>query len=92
MVSRATLGAITAPLLLNVAEECIIGGTGPKPICERFWEHDAVALVDVVAIDETNSRRRVTLRVVEVFRGQPPAEVVSSHPLSAGANPKHRFI
>jgi hypothetical protein len=54
----------------------------PPPICERFWEEDAVALVDVQSIEIHGHDRWVTLRVLDIYRGSPPAELTMRDPIT----------
>jgi hypothetical protein len=65
----------SALLSARVAFGCEPSPFAAPPICERFWEEDAVALVDVQDITISGQTRRVTLRVVDVYRGSPPAEL-----------------
>jgi len=60
---------------------CSLSPLPLPPICERFWEGDAVALVEVIDIHESKTNnRRVTLRVLDVFRGNPPLELTIKDP------------
>jgi hypothetical protein len=59
---------------------CVLA-PGPVPaICERFWDGDAVALATLASIQKTGYKRLVTLRVIEVYRGDPPPEVIFDDP------------
>jgi hypothetical protein len=84
MVSRWFVLIIGVSLMISDALGCSVGGTGLRPMCERFWNHEAVALVDVIAIEKRPplNRRYVTLRTVEVFRGLPPSEITFPDPES----------
>jgi hypothetical protein len=75
MVASALLSA-------RVALGCEPSLFEPPPICERFWEEDAVALVDVQNIEIHGQDRWVTLRVVDVYRGSPPAELTMRDPIT----------
>ncbi len=74
--------AVSAFLSARVALGCQASPFEPPPICERFWEEDAVALVDVQNIELYGHSRRVTIRVVDVYRGSPPAELTMRDPIT----------
>jgi hypothetical protein len=77
----------SALLSARVALGCEPSPFEPPPICERFWEDDAVALVAVQKIEIHGQDRWVTLRVVDVYRGSPPAELTMPDPITTcGAN------
>jgi hypothetical protein len=60
---------------------CSLSPFPPPPMCERFWNGDAVALIEVTDIHESNTNhRRVTLRVLDIFRGDPPLELTIKDP------------
>jgi hypothetical protein len=81
-VKRAAI--ILASAVLATSSALVFGcelAPGPvPPICERFWEGDAVALANVASIQKTGYKRLVTLRIAEVFRGDPPTEVIFEDP------------
>jgi hypothetical protein len=54
---------------------CVRSPFEPPPICQRFWQDDAVALVEVTDIQERGYNRQVTLRIVDAYRGKPPADL-----------------
>jgi hypothetical protein len=75
-VGRASL-AIAASLMSGArAFGCVVSPDDPPPICQRFWEEDAVALVNVQKVEVHNHERFVTLQTIEVFRGYPPDKLM----------------
>jgi hypothetical protein len=54
---------------------CVRSPFEPRPICQRFWQDDSVALVEVTGIQERGYNRQVTFRIVDAYRGKPPAEL-----------------
>src|SRR5215467_3570373 len=61
---------------------CVVSRVPPPPICQRFWEEDAVALVNVQKIEKHTHQRFVTLQVVEIYRGAPPNELLFEDPVT----------
>jgi len=59
---------------------CVLASGPVPPICERFWEGDAIGLATVASIQKTGYKRFVSLRLVEAFRGDPPSEVTFEDP------------
>lgn len=70
------------------ASACSVSPLPPKPICERFWDGDAVVLAEVTDIREENgNHRRVSMRVLDTYRGAPPPELTVDDPwTSCGLN------
>lgn len=86
-----SLIVVSALLSARVALGCEPSPFEPPPICERFWEEDAVALVDVQNIEIHGQDRWVTLHVVDVYRGNPPSELTMRDPITTcGANFGHK--
>src|SRR5260370_21777194 len=72
----------SALLCARVALGCEPSPLEPPPICERFWEEDAVALVDIQNIEIHDQDRWVTLRVIDVYRGSPPTGLTMRDPIT----------
>ena len=76
MLGRIVSAIVVSGLLGSVpALGCVRSPFEPPPICQRFWEGEAVALVEVTDIQEHRYNRQVTLRVLDAYRGKPPAEL-----------------
>jgi hypothetical protein len=67
-------------LMVCTAPACVRSPFAPPPICERFWQGDAVGLVDVARIEEKGHSRQVILHIVEVYRGAVPSDLTMSDP------------
>lgn len=78
-------------LTASVVLACVPSPFPPPPICERFWEGDAVGLVDVVHIEEPRTGRQVTLHLVQAYRGDVPSDFTVSDPRTdCGVDFPHR--
>lgn len=88
MLGRIGLAIVVSALLGASAPLCCVRSPlEPPRICERFWRDEGVALADVVNIQEQGHVRRVTLRLVETYRGQQPVEITVEDPRTdCGAN------
>jgi len=76
MLGRIMSTIVVSSLLGSApALGCVRSPFEPPPVCQRFWQDDAVALVEVTGIQEHGYNRQVTLRILDAYRGKSPAEL-----------------
>jgi len=82
MLGRSSLLVPAFLMSSSTALGCVVSPVTPPPICQRFWEEDAVALVSVQKIEKRAQDRFVTLQASEIYRGAPPNELVMKDPVT----------
>jgi len=82
MLGRTSLAMVAFLVSSASALGCVLSPNAPAPICQRFWEEEAVALVNVHKIEKRGHDRFVSLIIVEIYRGHPPNELTVRDPIT----------